>query len=92
MLEHYQAKHGRKPDKIVIAPLALVGLAIKKSVATTWDGIPVECRLFKADEVASKNQKAKVVSLGVFMKENRGRMVLAACDLKATDEAVPPAP
>lgn len=83
MLENFQAKHGRKPEKIVVAPLALVSLSIKKTVAVSWDGIPVECRLFREDEVASKAEKAKVACLGVFMKENRGRMVLVACDLKA---------
>lgn len=82
MVEQFRQKHGRLPDKIVVAPVALVTLGIKKSVAPSWDGVPVECRLFREDEVASYYERAKVRSLGLFVKENRGRMRLVACDLK----------
>lgn len=82
MVEKFQERHGRLPLKIVVAPVALVALGLKKSVSSTWNDIPVECRLFDESEVASKHVKAKVRSLGVFVKENRGRMRLVSCDLK----------
>lgn len=84
MVEEFQRKHGRLPDKIVVAPVALMALGIKKSLAPLWDGVPVECRLFREEEVASRyeKEKSKVRSLGLFVKENRGRMRLVACDLK----------
>ena len=77
MLQKFRDKHGRSPEKIIVAPIALVGLAVKKSVTANWEGIPVECRLFRNEEVARRNDRAKVAYLGIFMKENRGRMVLA---------------
>lgn len=82
MVEKFRQKHNRVPDKIVVAPVALVVLGLRKSVSPTWDGVPVMCRLFDQEEVASKHEKAKVTSLGVFVKEKRGQMVLVACDLK----------
>lgn len=82
MVEKFQEKHDRLPLKIVVAPVALVALGLKKSVLPVWDGIPVECRLFEEKEVASKHTKSKVQFLGVFVKERRGKMQLVACDLK----------
>lgn len=83
MVRRFQEKHSRSPLKIVIAPVALVALGMKKSVAPTWNGVPVECRLFKESEVAPpKYDRTKVKNLGIFVKENRGRMRLVACDLK----------
>lgn len=82
MVKKFEAKHGKMPAKIVVAPVALVALGLKKSVSPLWEGVPVECRLFTESEAASKHERAKVKSLGVFVREKRGRMVLAACDLK----------
>jgi hypothetical protein len=82
MVEKFREKHGRLPHKIVVTPLALVALGFKNSVAPTWNGVLVESRLFEDSEVASKHDRAKVSSLGVFSKEKRGRMILVACDLK----------
>ena len=81
MVEKFREKHGRLPAKIVVAPVALVALGLKKSVAPLWNGIPVECRLFDEKEVASRHVK-QIDCFGVFVKENRGRMRLVACDLK----------
>jgi len=81
MVEKFREKHGRLPEKIVVAPVALVSLGLKKSVAPVWNDVPVECRLFKKDEVAARHEKAKVKSLGIFVKESRGQLRLAACDL-----------
>jgi hypothetical protein len=82
MVEEFQRKHGKLPEKIVVAPVALMALGLKRSLAPTWEGVPVECRLFADKEVASDYEKAKVRSLGLFVKENRGRLRLVACDLK----------
>lgn len=81
MVDKFRQKHGHPPEKIVVAPVALVSLGLKKSVAPVWHGVPVVCRLFDEAEVASKHEKAKVRNLGIFVKENRGRLQLAACDL-----------
>lgn len=86
MVEKFREKHGKLPAKIVVAPVALVALGLKKSVSPFWNGIPVECRLFDDKEVASRNVK-QVQNLGVFVKENRGRMQLVACDLKRPGSA-----
>ena len=85
MVAKFLEKHGRPPLKIVVAPAALVALGLKQSLFPFWKGIPVECRLFDEKEVASKHVKAKVRYLGVFVKEDRGRMRLVACDLKDSD-------
>lgn len=82
MVEKFRERHGKMPFKIVVAPVALVALGLKKSVAATWNEIPVECRLFEEKEVASKHVKSQVRSLGVFVKESRGRMRIVACDLR----------
>jgi hypothetical protein len=81
MVERFRQKHNRLPARIVIAPVALIGLGLKKSVAPVWDGVPVECRLFTEEEVVPRHKKPQATSLGVFMKESRGTFRLAACDL-----------
>lgn len=81
MVDRFRDKHGHPPRKIIVAPLALISLGVKGSVAPTWEGIPVECRLFKDEEVASRHKNAQAVNLGVFAKETRGERRLASCDL-----------
>lgn len=85
MVDKFHEKHGHPPLKIVVAPMALVALGLKKSVGPFWNGIPVECRHFDEKEVASKHVKTKVRYLGVFLKEDRGKLCLAHCDLKESD-------
>jgi hypothetical protein len=82
MVAKFRERHDRLPARIVVAPVALIALGLKQSLTPVWDGIPVECRLFKEEEVASRHEKGDATILGVFAKEQRGRMVLAACDLK----------
>jgi hypothetical protein len=81
MLEKFQRRHNFLPEKIVVAPVALVALGLKKSVAPLWEGVPVECRLFEEGEVATPFKRGQVKSLGIFAKEYRGQMRIAACDL-----------
>ncbi len=80
MVEDFRALHGAMPKKITVAPVALVALSAKKSVAPTWQGIPVECRLFEASEVVKKGSPS--TTLGVFVRERRGITQLVACNLK----------
>ena len=81
MVQKFREKHGRAPDRIVVAPVALLALGLKHSAAPVWDGVPLECRLFGEGEIVTRHKKREAKSLGVFAKENRGRIRLAACDL-----------
>jgi hypothetical protein len=84
MVEKFREKHQRLPAKIVVAPVALVALGLKSSVAPVWNGLPVECRLFKEGEVVTRAAKSgSAVNLGIFVKEKRGRFNLVACDLNS---------
>ena len=44
LVEQFRARHNRLPSRIVVDPLALVSLGLRRSVAPVWNGIPVECR------------------------------------------------
>lgn len=43
-MEQFRARHSRLPEEIVVHPIALAALAIRRSVAPMWNGIPVKCR------------------------------------------------
>lgn len=62
MVGQFQARHGKKPSKIIIDPLALVSLGLRKSVAPVWNGIPVECR-----EIAPVRPAGEPMALGVHI-------------------------
>ena len=64
MVAQYQAKHQKLPGRIVVTPVVLVFLALKRTIAPTWSGIPVECREIKAEDVAANGPL-----LGVDIKE-----------------------
>ncbi len=81
LVDSFEKKHGRKPMSIVVAPVALVALGVKRSVSPSWEGVGVVCRLFVAGEVAKKGDAA--TSLGVFLKEKRGVCTIVGCDLKS---------
>ena len=80
MVDQFQARHQRLPEKIVVVPLACLALAAKRSLAPLWQGIRVECREIKETE-ATKDRKL-VKSLGIFIlpEDHSGRLV--ACDLR----------
>lgn len=44
MVNQYKARHKCLPKQIVIHPVAVAALALKRSLAPTWNGIPVVCR------------------------------------------------
>lgn len=70
MVQQFQAKHRRQPERILIDPLALVVLSKRRSVASAWNGIPVECR-----EVKPVPPKGPVNALGVYLWEDALRSV-----------------
>jgi hypothetical protein len=81
MVDHFRRRHGFAPHKIVVAPVALLALGLKQSAAPVWDGVPLECRLFAEAEVASNFKRPQAKYLGIFARESRGQLRLAACDL-----------
>jgi len=70
MVQQFQDKHHRAPDRILIDPLALVVLSKRRSVAPRWNGIPVECR-----EVKPVLPQGQVNALGVCLWEDNLRSV-----------------
>jgi hypothetical protein len=76
MLEEFEAKNGRKPEKIVVAPAALLALGARRSLRPVWNGVPVEARLFELTEVVKRGG----TKLGVYIR-NDGNLRLVACDL-----------
>lgn len=62
MVDQFRARHARFPSKIIVDPLALVALGIKKSIAPMWNGIPVECH-----EGMPKPPKGTPTFLGVHV-------------------------
>jgi len=75
MVEQYQQRHSRLPEKILIHPLALVSLGIRRSVAPLWNGIPVECR-----EVSPAVGKKGGKCLGVSLEANKKEAALVTFD------------
>jgi hypothetical protein len=66
MVEQFVKLHGHLPEKIVIAPMAVLALAIKKSLAPRCVGVPIEMRIPKDSEVVDKGKGTK---LCVFVKK-----------------------
>ena len=80
MVDQFRARHQRLPERIVVAPLACLALAVKQSIATSCQGVRVECR--DIQEAEATTDRALVKSLAVFIvpEDRTGRLV--ACDLK----------
>jgi len=80
LLNQFEAKHKRRPARIVVTPLAALALAVKRSLRPIWQDIPVECR--EIDETEATNVDAEVRSLAVFVLPEDRTARLVACDLK----------
>lgn len=80
MLDQFQQRHQRQPQKVVLAPLACLALAVKGSLAPTWRGIPVECRDITEQEATLDVRLAKSLAVFVLPEDRTGRLV--SCDLK----------
>lgn len=44
MLDQFQARHHRLPEKVLVDPPALVVLTFRRSVSLKWSNVPVLCR------------------------------------------------
>jgi hypothetical protein len=78
LVNQYKENHnGQEPEKIVVEPLALVALGIKKSVAPVWNGLKVECREIEKKDVAMPKEGTM---LGVIL--DTARQQLVGCSLK----------
>jgi hypothetical protein len=73
-----EAHQGRAPKQVVMEPLALVSLGIRRDVAPMVAGVRVTCREIEKIEVAKPGQGT---SLGVLLDTKEKRIV--ACDLVA---------
>ena len=74
MVEQFKTAHqGNLPEKIVVEPLALTSLTLKRSIAPKWAGCPIECR----DDVkaAETRKPGEGTALGVFVDARRGQLV-----------------
>lgn len=59
LVQQFQDRHQRLPDEIWIHPVALTVLALRRSVAPKWQGVPVKVVEFK------KHKKASTRILGI---------------------------
>lgn len=77
MVGQFQKRHKRPPERIIIHPLALVALGIRRSVAPLWSGIRVSC-----EEIQPRKLAGEAKILGVYINtENREKPHLQAFDL-----------
>jgi hypothetical protein len=77
LVEQFKVAHqGALPERIVVEPVALVALGIKKSVAQVWEGVKVECREIGPKEPAKPGKGTK---LAVLLDTKSTQIV--ACDL-----------
>ena len=74
MVDQFQQTHAQAPKEIVVAPVALIALGIKGSLAPFWDNIPVRCQLFDEAEVVQPGEGTR---MGVFVYKGD----LRSCDL-----------
>jgi len=80
MVDQFQARHGRLPAKIVVAPLACLALAVKQNLAITCRAISVECREIQESEATAERSQAKSLAVFIIPEDRTGRLV--SCDLK----------
>ncbi len=65
----------------MLTPLALLALALKRSVAPTWCSVPVIAREIAEHEATDDPNQAR--SLGIFVLPESGTVRIAACALKS---------
>lgn len=74
VIQFKEAHNGTEPTMIVVDPLALVALGVKRKIAPYWMGIRVECREINADQVLKPGRGSV---LGVMLDLDRNRIVSA---------------
>lgn len=73
MLEQFRQSHGGAlPVRIVVEPIALIALGIKKSAAQVWSGVPVQCREIEQREIRKPGQGT---SLAVILDTKTSHLV-----------------
>ena len=80
MLDQYRQRHQRLPEKVVLAPLACLALAIRGQVSPMWQGIPMVCREIAEQEATKDRSQAR--SLGIFVLPEDRTARLVSCDLR----------
>lgn len=64
LVNQFKASHqGQPPVEIVVEPVALVALGLKKSVAPMWQGVKVTCREMSKEEVRKPGQGTRLAVL-----------------------------
>jgi len=66
LVDQYQQKHNRPPERIVVHPAAAVILAHRRSLGPVWNGLPVVCEEVKPVELGHRQATA----LGVTVYKN----------------------
>jgi hypothetical protein len=78
-VNQFKARNGKSPTRIVIAPVAAVALALKRSLGPVWNGIPVEMRKVGDDETVNLG---KGTGLGIFVLNRGDKLSIRACELR----------
>lgn len=81
LLDQFRQKHRHDPKKVIVSPLAMAALSLRRSVAPVWSGLPVECHEFDETHIAQAADEA--VCLGIDLYTAQNKCWLAACDLRA---------
>lgn len=66
LVNQFKERHQRLPDEIIIHPVALAALALKKSIAPLWNSIPVRCRVVKPSAKSSTRKLGVIVVDGTL--------------------------
>lgn len=80
MVDQFRARHQRLPEKVVVAPLACLALAVKQNLMPVCQGVRVECRDIQEQEATNDRSLARSLAVFVLPEDRTGRLV--ACDLK----------
>ena len=81
MVKQFAQKAKKRPKAIVLTPLALLAMAMKKSAQPSFEGIPVICR--EADAVEATDNMDDAVSLAIFVMPEGKSGRLVSCAIKA---------
>jgi len=57
LVDQYRQKHQKPPQRIVVSPIALTALALERTIAPTWQGIPVECREIQVEDIVKSGPR-----------------------------------
>ena len=78
-IDQFRAKHLRDPEQIVVTPLAMTLMALRRSIAPKWDNIPLCCREIELEE-AVNDLDAR--TLGIALDTEASEPTLVAFDIE----------